>query len=423
MKPLLLNATDIRGGAARAAHRLFDGLRRTGMDARMLVQEKGGDSEAVMAPRPMLGDWWPRLRPHLDALPLRLYPKADVSKPFSNSYLPGHTLGRIQAQAPDLIHLHWVCEGFFPPRMLAQLEIPVVWTLHDLWPVTGGCHYPGSCEGFIHRCGHCPILGSASSYDLSRWNWWRKERAWRRTQLTAVAPSNWIAEKARASSLFSSVSIEVIPNGIDTELFKPREQRYCRELLGLPPERPLLLFGSCGGLGDRRKGFDLLVQAVADLRRDASCPDFEVVTVGGGEVLTRILPGITIHSMGRIHDDLGLALLYAAADLLVAPSREENLSNMVMEAMACGIPTVAFAVGGMPDLIKHLETGYLAASESVAELARGIKYCLSDSQRLMHLGQSARHKVLLSYSLDIVANQHIRLYEDVLKAGKRQLSL
>lgn len=420
MKPLLLNATDIRGGAARAAHRLLDGLRRTGVDARMLVQEKGGESDAVLAPRPMLGDWWQRLRPHLDALPLRLYPNADSSRPFSISCLPGRTLGRINAQAPDLVHLHWTCEGFLPPGALSKLDVPVVWTLHDLWPVTGGCHYPGTCDGFIHRCGRCPLLGSSRLYDISRWNWRRKEHAWRRLQLTAVAPSNWIAAKARSSSLFASVPVEVIPNGLDTELFKPHDRRYCRELLGLRTERPIVLFGSCGGIGDRRKGFDLLVQALAELRRESSCPEFEVVTVGGGESLLRDLSGVPIHSMGKIHDELGLALLYAASDLLVAPSREENLSNMVMEAMACGLPTVAFSIGGMPDLVDHLETGYLASPESATDLARGINYLLSDSRRRVDLGRAARNKVLSTFSLDVVAARYIRLYESALEARGRQ---
>lgn len=418
MNPLLLNVADNRGGAARAAHRLLSGLCRSGVNAQMLVQEKAGDDIAVLAPRPMLGDWWQRLRPHLDAVPLRLYPHADLTRVFSSSCLPGRTLGRIQSLSPDFVHLHWVCEGFFPPRMLAQLEIPIIWTLHDLWPVTGGCHYPGNCDGFMYRCGLCPILGSSRSCDLSRWNWWRKERAWRRLQLTVVAPSNWIAARARASALFSSVPIEVIPNGIDTELFKPHDRRFCRELLGLRTERPLVLFGSAGGVGDRRKGFDLLVQAIIELCRDSSCPEFEVVTVGGGEALSRKLPGVTIHSMGHMHDELGLALLYAASDLLVAPSREENLSNMVMEASSCGVPTVAFSVGGMPDLVDHHVTGYLASPENVEDLARGIRYVLSDSMRRLNLGQAARHKVLTSFSLDVVTNKHIRLYESVLATRK-----
>lgn len=419
MKPLLINATDTRGGAARAAHRLLDGLRRTGLDARMLVQEKGGESDAVIAPRPMLGDWWQRLRPHLDALPLRLYPDADSSHPFSISCLPSRTLGRINTQAPDLVHLHWICEGFFPPGVLTKLDVPIIWTLHDLWPVTGGCHYPGSCDGFMSKCGRCPVLGSSRQQDISRWNWRRKERGWRRLKLTAVAPSNWIAVKARSSSLFSSVPVEVIPNGLDTDLFKPHDRQYCRELLGLHTDRPLVLFGSCGGIGDRRKGFDLLVQALSELRRESSCPEFELVTVGGGEGLHHDLPGIPIHSMGRIHDELGLALLYAASDILVAPSREENLSNMVMESMSCGIPTVAFSVGGMPDLVDHLETGYLASPEKAKDLARGINYLLSDSRRRADFGRAARYKVLSTFSLEVVATRYIKLYEIALKARKR----
>jgi len=418
MKPLLLNSTDCRGGAARAAHRLLEGLCRSGVNAKMLVQEKAGDNNAVLAPRPMLGDWWYRLRPHLDALPLRLYPNADLSRLFSSSCLAGRTLQRIQALSPDLVHLHWVSEGFFLPRMLSHLDLPIIWTLHDLWPVTGGCHYPGECDGFINQCGRCPVLDSSRSCDLSRWNWRRKERAWRRPQMTVVAPSKWIADKARSSSLFSNVPVTVIPNGLDTERFKPYDRHYCRKILGLHTDRPLLLFGAFGGVGDRRKRFDLLAQEIVALCQEGSCPEFEVVTVGGGESLSRELPGVTIHAMGRMHDELGLALLYAACDMLVAPSREENLSNMVMEAMSCGLPTVAFAVGGMPDLIDHLETGYLSIPESVEDLGRGVNYLLADSQRRFDLGNAARRKVLSSYSFEIIAARHLQLYESVLDIRK-----
>ena len=343
-----------------------------------------------------------------------MYPNRPENN-FSPALLPDHLAVEVAAMAPDLLHLHWLGAGFLRVETLGRFDKPLIWTLHDSWAFTGGCHVPYDCTRYRHNCGECPILGSRRSNDLSRWTWKRKARAWRNLNLTVVAPSRWLADCARESSLFRNVRVEVIPNGLDIDAFRPADREQSRASLGLPQDRKIILFGAVHGSSDPNKGFQLLTQALQLLAADRS--DAMAVVFGSDDFPELPDLPMPLVSLGTIHDDSVLAALYSAADVFVLPSMLENLPNTVLEAMACGTPCVAFRQGGVPDLIDHQECGYLAQPYDTGELARGIAWVLEDRRRHAELARRARQKVVADFDLHGVAARYRALYHELLPPG------
>lgn len=412
MKLLYLNGADVEGGAAKAAVRLVQGVHALGVDARLRVQRKFGADPLVDGPGSLFGKAFGFARPTVEQMLLGINPPT-VGSPFCAAYLPDGLVRQVAAQAPDLIHLHWVAR-MMRLETLHRFGVPLVWTMHDSWAFTGGCYLPGDCRRYQEACGLCPALNSARENDLSRRIWQRKMNAWQGLNLTVVAPSRWMAECARSSALFSAVRVEVIPNGIDITRFRPVDRPVAREALSLPHDKRLILFGATGATADRNKGFYLLAEA---LRRIASMPGherIEVLVFGAPEAALPETCGLTTHCLGWQHDEARLALLYAAADLFVCPSIQESLGYTVMEAMACGTPCVAFRQGGVPDLIDHRENGYLARPYETADLAAGIVSLLSDDGLHQKLSSQARCKIEQKFSLQKIAADHLALYRGIL---------
>lgn len=417
MKPLLLNSEDARGGAARAASRLQAGLRSIGVDASMLVQVKHRDDEFVHGPATNFRRLTNPLRPALDLLPILAYRNRTKST-FYPGWLPDSTPSRVRELAPDLVHLHWIAGGTANVRSLRAYGLPLVWTLHDMWAFTGGCHYDEDCGRFRSRCGSCPVLGSAWSVDLARLGFDRRHRAYRGLPLSVVAPSRWLAEQARTSALLSQFSISVIPNAIDTGIFRPISKDFARELLDLPRDRKLVLFGAAHGGAEPRKGFSHLCDAMRSLASRDAAHQYAAVVFGSSRPKNAPDLGVESLYVGKLNDDASLAALYSAADVYVAPSTQENLSNTVMESLACGTPCVAFDIGGMPDMIEHRHNGYLARPFDPEDLAEGIRWCIEDSARAQALAARARQKVVETFALALVAQRHLELYRQVLDARR-----
>ena len=264
MKVLMLNTFDETGGAARAAGRLLDGAKALGVDARMLVQFKTGNADGVICNQAPLRKLARRAKLFLGLLPVRRYPNKPENN-FSPALMPDSPPAEISGIDPDIIHLHWLGAGFLSVETigrLGRLGKPLVWTLHDSWPFTGGCHMPFECTRYRQSCGECPVLGSTREKDLSRKTWARKQASWRDIDMTLVTPSRWLADCARSSSLFRKSRIEVIPNGLDTEVFHPVDKQASRRSLGLPDDKSIILFGAVGGTTDPNKGFQLLAPAL-----------------------------------------------------------------------------------------------------------------------------------------------------------------
>jgi len=372
-----LAQSDSEGGANKAAYRLHNSLLRAGMESVFHCGRKHLDDPSVVpAHLPGVGDFVSDVVAYLNASGLRRY-RDRSGAPFS---LMRFSYGRLDSgllSRADVVCLHWIAGGFLRARQLQAIRKPMVWRLSDAWPFSGGCHYPGSCVGFERACGCCPQLGSRSDNDISRSGILSREVGFRNLDLTVVAPSRWIADLARRSHLFGKLRVEHIPTGVDLNVFYPRDRSTARARLNLPIEGDLLAFGALGATTDPRKGY---AQLRAALERLAATSDLQLtlLTFGSDEAnRSAQISRFPVRHLGPIDDHVSLANVYSAADALVAPSLEDNLPNVVLEALACGTPVVGFAAGGIPDAVEHQSHGYLAPIGASEELARGIAYILS----------------------------------------------
>lgn len=416
MKIALLSYADDGSGSTRAAYRLHRSLQLVGIQSHLLVQTKYSDDNTVsgFGSKSGLGQIVAGGRLTLDRVPLRFYANRD-STLFSTQWVPDRLSSSVAHLNPDLVHLQWINEGFLQIETLAKFKKPIVWTLRDMWAFTGGCHYNGDCDRYTKSCGSCPQLGSHNRSDLSRKVWQRKNQAWKNLNLTVVALSSWLAKCAAQSSLFSHLEIKVIPNGIDTQLYRPIDRQMARTLLNLPQHKQIILFGAINSTSDSRKGFHLLQPALQNLRKLLSPDKVELVVFGASRPENPPDLGFPCHYLGHFHDDLSLSLLYSAANVFIAPSVQENLANTVLEALACGIPCIAFNIGGMPDLIEHQQTGYLASPYQIDDMTQGIFWILENQERYQKLSFLARKKIEQGFKLEDIAAKYSSLYADLLE--------
>lgn len=412
LRILHLNASDNYGGAAKAALRLHIGLLNRDVDSRMLVQDHQLDENFIYGPANDTMKVLAKFRPYLDRVPLWLYSKS-IKMQYHIGWLPDFLKKTIRRINPDIIHLHWVCDGFLNLDTLRHINKPIVWTFHDMWPFTGGCHYCGECNEYERMCGKCPQLDSRFKYDISRWAWKKKKYTLKGLRVSAVCPSLWLAGCARRSSIFKGSRIEIIPYNIDLAIYKPFNRMALRSILNLPGDMEIILFGSVKGIKDERKGFDLLLSALKEVDQKGDLHNKALVIFGDScnEILKEF--NMPIFSYGYLHDDLSLSMLYGASDVFVLPTRQDNLPNTIIEAMACGTPCVSFDVGGVPDMIRHKENGYVAKPSDSEDLASGIRWVLENSERRQALSRLARKTAEEIFDINKVAQQYENLYSSL----------
>ena len=410
MKVLIINTSDLIGGAARASYRLHQALLSEGIDSQILVQNKISDDYHVIGAESKGEKVMYKIRPFLDSIPLKFYKKRTQSW-FSSSLLPfSNIVDKINAINPDIVHLHWINEGMMTIEDIAKIKAPIVWSLHDMWPFTGGCHYDEECGRYSDNCGKCKVLGSVKENDLSKKIFNKKRTVFlKKKNMTIVGLSKWLTGCAQKSSLFQNKRVINLPNPINTEVFKPVDKQVARELLNLPLNKKLILFTAVGATSDPRKGFKEVKEAFSNLDTE----DIEFIVIGSSKPKDDNSMKYHTYYMGYIHDDISLRLLYSAADVMVVPSLQENLSNVIMEAMSCATPVVAFNIGGNSDMVVHKQTGYLAQPLDSMDLARGIIWVI-DSLATSVLSANARQKVIGEFDQTVVAQQYISLYSECL---------
>ncbi|MDL0130995.1 glycosyltransferase family 4 protein [Halobacterium salinarum] len=406
MRVLHLSTSDTNGGAARAAYRLHSGLRSKGVDSQMLVQNKDSDNEHVYGPEGVIGKIKSEIRRRFDELPLKRYPDRDPEI-FSPAWTVERRAKQISKHDPDVVHLHWVSGGFIRPETIAQIDVPVVWTLHDMWPFTGGCHYSKSCTKYQTECGSCPHLGSERPNDLAKSVWQRKREAWDGSDIAVVSPSQWLADQARESSLLGEMRIEVIPNGLDIDLFRPQDRADGLQHFELENDKHYVLFGAA--YETSRKGGGLLLKALEQLSHRS---DIVALTFGNTDSQDQTFPASVRH-LGWLSEE-ELRLVYSTADVTVTPSTQEAFGQTAAESMASGTPVVAFNATGPQDIIDHKETGYLATPSDPENLAKGIEWVITDQNRNKRLGRRAREVAEQRFSIERVTQQHQELYQDIL---------
>lgn len=395
------------GGAFRAMERLHRGLLAVGEDSICLLQSSD-TGQNMIAGR---GKFSKRLWPRLDELPLRFYPKRS-SEEFNIQWVPGGVLKKIRELKPDVVHLHWAHRSFVRIEDLKQINCPIVWSLHDSWAFTGGCHVPCECVNYRTGCGNCPKLGSTTKWDLSRWIWRRKAVAWRNLPIFFVTPSRWLAECAVSSPIIQGKKLKVIPNGLDLETFKPLNQNIARQVLGIDEDTRIVLFGGVGALSNKNKGYQFLEPAMAEVVRclDPNIPELLVVGADGLDKPLNL--DCPVRYIGRLHDDISLRLAYASADVTVVPSMQDNLPQMAVESLACGTPVSAFNASGLRDIVDHKLNGYLAKPYESEDLGRGIAYILTHLEK-DKLRLNAREKAKKEFGVVTMAERYVGLYREV----------
>ena len=407
MRVLIINTSERTGGAAVAANRLMKALNNNGAKAKMLVRDKDTESLTVIplpqSPRLRWQFLWERLvifcRLHFSRQHLF---EVDIANAGSDiTKLP-------EFKEADVIHLHWINQGMLSLKgiqKILQSGKPVVWTMHDIWPATALCHVTLGCQHFTSQCGHCRLLpGGGSSSDFSTTVWQRKQRMLADENIYFVACSRWLESEAKRSALLKGQKITSIPNPIDTRIYKKGNKQEARQRLGLPLDKKLILFAS-QRVTNVNKGMDYLIEACRQLQ----LADAAVVILGGHaeEMVSQL--SLEAYPLGYVNEEQRIVDVYHAADVFVLPSLSENLPNTIMEAMACGVPCVGFRVGGIPEEIDHRRNGYVAEYRSAEDLARGIRWILTEAD-YDELSKNAVHKVMQNYSQQSVALKYLDVY-------------
>jgi glycosyltransferase involved in cell wall biosynthesis len=227
-----------------------------------------------------------------------------------------------------------------------------------------------------------------------------------------VTPSRWLADQIQFSQLMKDWPVRVIANPINTDVWQPLNKLQTRKYLGLPQDAPLLLFGALGGGADPRKGFDLMMEALAHLK--PKLPNLELLIFGQSQPENSVDYGFKTHFMGHISNDADLQALYSAADVMVVPSRQEAFGQTASEALACGCPVAAFAATGLLDVVEHRVSGYLAEPYDVADLAFGIEWLVAQQKESSTLQDQARQRAVECFSYPIIAKQYSTLYQEVI---------
>jgi len=418
MRITIVNTSDSRGGAAIAALRLFNSLIKVLPDTKMLVREKLTQTPGIIG---LSNTGFKRIKNQFYFLFERLsfMPRAK-SKDFWFAFSPAN-IGQSITDIPeikeaDIIHLHWIHMGFLSIkdiRNLVKTGKPIVWSLHDMWAFTGGCHYAGSCTNFMKACGNCAFLSMPSNKDFSYRIHKKKMKLFESANINFIAVSNWMAENAKKSSLIGNSSITVLPNPIDTEIYKPANKIAIREELGLPKDRFLVLSGAAN-LKDKRKGFAFLVDALSQIAENRPGISDKYGLISFGKSSDVELNAIPVYPQSYLKDDKDIAKLYQAADVFVLPTLEDNLPSTVMEALSCGTPVVAFNTGGIPDMVEHKINGYLAELRNVDDLITGIEW-IENHPEIEQIRNNGRQKVLQNFSMEVVTEKYVSFYKDLLK--------
>lgn len=415
MRVLIINTSERIGGAAIAANRLMEALKGKGIKAKMLVRDKQTDQVTVV---PLKKSWrhiwqfvWERViiwkANHFKKHNLFAVDIANMGTDITS--LP-------EFQQADVIHLHWINQGMLSLKDIQKIidsGKPVVWTMHDMWPITGICHHAQDCTKYQTQCHTCPLLYKGSKHDLSYQVFLKKQKLYKKANITFVACSQWLEGLAKHSVLALGHSVTNIPNPINTNLFRPLNKIQVRKNLNLPTDKKLLLFSSMK-ITDPKKGIDYLVEACKLIQQQHPdfCSSLGVVVVGKESQQYADLFPFPIYCLSYVGNEKELANIYNAVDLFVTPSLQENLPNTIVEAMSCGIPCVGFNIGGIPQMIDHLHNGYVAQYKSSEDLANGICWSLNEGD-YASLSEEARRKAVDTYSEQTVAMKYIKIYNHI----------
>ncbi len=427
MKILQISTYDIRGGAAIAAYRLHRGLRKIGQDCQMLVRYKKLTDNLVYCITSPRSDEGSDEKFFLEVAIQEHYidsHRTDISNSIFSLPYPGYDLSTLEiVRSADVLNLHWVARYQSPLTLhkLFALGKPIVWTLHDQWAFTGGCHYSAGCKNYVKDCSKCPQLAQ-DRLNLPAAVLRDRTEFLKDGNLTIVTPSRWMASCSRESRLFKDLRTEVIPNSLETDVFKPIAKEKAKGDIGLDPQTVTLLFGGEDG-NENRKGFKELMAAIRYCLRDARfqglIKDDRIRLICFGRPNDEIESlGVPVMPMGYLDGDEKISTAYNGADIFILPSKEDNLPNTVLEAMSCGTPVVAFEVGGLPDMVENGMIGQLVPLGDIEQMGQAILTLIFDTDSRDTMGKNCRNRILEEYTLDVQAQRYLALYEELIKKNR-----
>lgn len=430
MKVLLITKHPGTGGAAIASSRLLEALREKKLDAKMLVQDGENRDKGIYATgRGTIKHWKNLGRFIIERLAfLRQERSSSIRFLFSLA-----NTGESIAQHPlvkeaDILHLHWINAGFLSLKSLRELFSlgkPIVWTFHDMWTFTGGCHYALDCTQYTLECGNCPYLKQPAKNDLSQRIWRKKAKIFSDQKVHVVTPSKWLEDCVKASSLLKNWPVSTIHNPVNAGIFKPANQSEACARLGLDPTKKYILFGAAT-MKNVLKGFSYFLEAskIIAAQTDQThidqvqAEDVEILLFGKTKEDVAASFPIPTRNIAFVKSMETIVDLYSVAHLFVIPSLQDNLPNTIVESMLCGTPVVGFDTGGIPEMIAHKENGYLAEFKSSENLAEGISWVLSNPD-YEKLSDHTRKLALERFSMDRSVDMHVDLYTDILNGEKQ----
>jgi glycosyltransferase involved in cell wall biosynthesis len=411
MKILILSTFDLKGGAAKAAFRIFESLLKfPGVEIKMVVKEKSSNNSNVIFQKSIFSKYFAAILQAFDNLFLIFYPKRSRAL-FSSAFISQDSILEIINEfRPDVINIHWINNGFLSLQQISKFpNIPIVFSMHDMWIITGGCHYSLDCLKFQNKCFSCEQLNSRSHYDLSTFNFNRKVKLIQNLnrKISFIGLSSWISELAKTSKIVGAKQVVNLPNTINADFYKPLNKDNCKEVLGINSSKKILLYGAINATTNKIKGFEHLKTAIKSIDSNKHL----LVVFGNSEEDFELECDMEVLKLGFIHDELMMRVLYNAADLFLLPSIQENLSNSIMESLSCGVPVVAFDIGGNSDMVKHRVTGYLAKPFDCGDFANGINYILENSQ----LSSQARDFVVNHFDYSVVSKKYFEYFNSIIK--------
>ncbi|MGV8095623.1 MAG: glycosyltransferase family 4 protein [Mangrovibacterium sp.] len=411
MKVLHIISGDLNGGAAKGAYWLHQGLLERGIDSRVLTNalDSFGDPSVIS----INSTSWQRFKNgvihQIDKSVLGFYPHRE-KQIFSPALVGYNFLSHPAYQWADIIHLHWINGGMVNIKHLSRIKKPIVWTLRDMWAMTGGCHYSLTCDRYKIGCGKCVQLKSRNSYDLSRINFNRKNK-FLPNKCIYVGISPWLADAAKESKLLKERDVRMIFNNVSSSDFFPLDKKQARSVLQIDTSKKIILAGA-QKITDPYKGFDKLLDAVSLL--DPS--EYYLVFFGRIADDAADKTGLEYKSFGFVYDTVTLRLLYSAADLFVAPSLMDAFGKTLVESMACGTPVVCFDATGPKDIVDHKENGYKAIPYDPDDLKRGIEW-IAHADNYDQISKRAREKAITAFDSKHIAEQYHKIYHEILKTN------
>ena len=443
---LQVNTLDLGGGAEQIADNLLKNYQASGHDAWLAVGEKRSSNLEVLV-IPLISDQglWANLclslREWLAPLHARIRGIARLRKNLLDlsigsdviprwigmeefHYLGSKTILELAPKSVDIVHLHNLHGHYFDLRTLSELsqKVPVVMTMHDAWLLSGNCAHSFVCEKWKTGCGTCPDISiyPGLSRDTTALNWKRKQGIYAHSHLYLATPSQWLMNKAQESMLLPAImQSKVIPNGVDLNLFHPASQALARSQLTIAPNAQVLLFAANGIKRNKFKDYATIRSTLELLSKNTSTPILVIAL--GEEGDEEVFGSITIRYVAPVSDRQTVATYYQAADIYIHASHVDTFPTSILEAMACGLPVVATAVGGISEQIDHGVTGVLVPAGASVAMAQAIESLFNNPQFRTDMGKAAAIKAQKEFSLALQTQRYLDWYQEILASKARTL--